>query len=187
VCAALWGWFGARWYLANVISEVVTTGDTPNIDLARMATRWGPADPFTHWRLGRGCPNRLYGDQHQETVRDFAFAVQLSPNDFRYWDEYGRALEMSGDQAAAEKALRRQLIWPRIITTRVGTSETCLCAKVSLAKRSRISFERVMRTKTVAASIQYAWQAYDQNSIALLMMLQRIVGARDVHCLFSRA
>ena len=99
------GWFGARWYLANVISEVVTTGDTPNIDLARMATRWGPADPFTHWRLGVVAQTEFTATSIQETVRDFAFAVQLSPNDFRYWDEYGRALEMSGDQAAAEVPL----------------------------------------------------------------------------------
>src|SRR5262245_48832456 len=89
VCAALWGWFGARWYLANVSSEVVTTGDSPNVDLARMATRWGPGDPFTHWRLGIVAQTDFTATNIQETVRDFAFAVQLSPNDFRYWDEYG--------------------------------------------------------------------------------------------------
>ena len=40
-------------------------------------------------------------------VREFEVAVRLSPNDFRYWEELGRALEMTGDRAGAEKALRR--------------------------------------------------------------------------------
>jgi hypothetical protein len=109
VCAAVWGWYGARWYLANVISEVVTTGDTPNVDLAQMATRWGPADPFTHWRLGVAAQSDFTAANIQETVHQFGFAVRLSPNDFRYWDEYGRALEASGDSGAAEKALRRSV------------------------------------------------------------------------------
>jgi Flp pilus assembly protein TadD len=43
----------------------------------------------------------------QETLREFEVAVRLSPNDVRYWEEYGRALEMTGDRAGAEKALRR--------------------------------------------------------------------------------
>src|SRR5919206_3838688 len=91
ICAAVWGWFGARWYLANVIAEVVTTGDSPNVDLARLATRWGPDDPFTHWRLGVVAQTDFSATNVQETVRQFAFAVKLSPNDFRFWDEYGRA------------------------------------------------------------------------------------------------
>src|SRR5215471_3445108 len=109
MCATVWGWFSARWYLANVISEVVTTSDTPNVDLARMATRWGPADPFTHWSLGVITQTEFSATNAQATVREFEFAVRLSPNDFRYWDELGRALEVSGNPDGAEKALRRSV------------------------------------------------------------------------------
>src|SRR5215470_12181383 len=80
MCAAIWGWFGVRWYLANVISEVVTTSDTPSVDLARMATRWGPADPFTHWSLGVVTQGEFSATNAQATVREFEFAVGLSPN-----------------------------------------------------------------------------------------------------------
>ena len=164
ICAALWGWFGARWYLANVISEVVTTGDAPNVDLARMATRWGPADPFTHWRLGVLAQTDFTATNIQETARDFAFAVQLSPNDFRYWDEYGRALEMSGDQAAAEKALRRSVdLAPNYYYPRWHLGNLLLReGKFSEA------FPHLFRAATANEELwpqvfNLAWQAYDQD------------------------
>src|SRR6266705_1031297 len=40
-------------------------------------------------------------------VREYQLAVTLSPNDYRYWMEFGRALEASGDRENGEKALRR--------------------------------------------------------------------------------
>src|ERR1044072_9840122 len=52
VLAFLGGWFSVRWLLGNTISEAASTGEKPNIDLARMGARWAPADPFVHWRLG---------------------------------------------------------------------------------------------------------------------------------------
>ncbi|TMP96241.1 MAG: tetratricopeptide repeat protein [Verrucomicrobia bacterium] len=42
-----------------------------------------------------------------EAVREYREAVRLSPNDYRYWGELGRALEAQGDSAGAEQALRR--------------------------------------------------------------------------------
>ena len=164
LCAALWGWFGARWYLANVISEVVTTGDTPNIDLARMATRWGPADPFTHWRLGVVAQTDFTATNIRETVRDFAFAVQLSPNDFRYWDEYGRALEMSGDQAAAERALRRSVdLAPNYYYPRWHLGNLLL-----REGKFGEAFPHLFRAANANEELwpqvfNLAWQAYDQD------------------------
>src|ERR1044071_891952 len=105
--ALLGGWFSIRWYLGNTISEVATTADTPNIDLARVAVRWAPADPFGHWRLGVISERDFSVNNLTDTVREFENAVRLSPNDFRYWDELGRALESAGNSAAAEIALRR--------------------------------------------------------------------------------
>ena len=164
VCAAVWGWYGARWYLANVISEVVTTGDTPNVDLAQMATRWGPADPFTHWRLGVAAQSDFTAANIQETVHQFGFAVRLSPNDFRYWDEYGRALEASGDSGAAEKALRRSVdlapnyYYPRWhlgnLLLREGKFEEAFANLFRAAAANEELWPQVFNL---------AWQAYDQN------------------------
>jgi hypothetical protein len=164
LCAAAFGWFGARWYLANVIAEVVSTGDTPNVDLARLATRWGPADPFTHWRLGVIAETDFSAINVQETVRQFALAVQLSPNDFRFWDEYGRALEMSGDPAAAEKALQRSVdLAPNYYYPRWHLGNLLL-----REGKFTEAFPHLFRAAAANEELwpqvfNLAWQAYDQN------------------------
>jgi hypothetical protein len=163
--AVTWGWFAARWYLANVVSEVVTTSDTPNADLARMATRWGPSDPFTHWSLGAVARTEFSAANAQETVREFEFAVRLSPNDFRYWDELGRALEVSGDSDAAEKALRRSVdlapnyYYPRWhlgnLLLREGKFEEAFSHLFRAAAANEELWPQVFNL---------AWQAYDQDA-----------------------
>ena len=107
--AILGGWFAVRWHLGNTISEATTTGEAPSIELARMAARWAPADPFVHWRLGAMAQKEFSANNLDETVREFQAAVQLSPNDFRYWDELGRALEAAGDAEGGERALHHSV------------------------------------------------------------------------------
>ena len=107
VVALLGGWFSVRWLLGNTISEAASTGETPNMDLVRLGARWAPSDPFVHWRLGVMAQREFNASNLDETARDFQTAVQLSPNDFRYWDELGRALEADGNTEGAELALRR--------------------------------------------------------------------------------
>jgi hypothetical protein len=107
VLALLGGWFSVRWLLGNTISEAASTGENPNSDLTRMGARWAPSDPFVHWRMGVMAQREFNATNLDETARDFQTAVQLSPNDFRYWDELGRALEANGNPDAAELALRR--------------------------------------------------------------------------------
>jgi tetratricopeptide (TPR) repeat protein len=105
--ALLGGWFSVRWLLGSTISEAASTGEIPNVDLTRMGVRWAPSDPFVHWRLGVLAQREFSANNLEETTREFENAVGLSPNDFRYWDELGRALEAAGNSDAAEKALRR--------------------------------------------------------------------------------
>ena len=107
ILACLCGWFSVRWLLGNTISEAASTGQNPNIDLVRLAVRWAPADPFVHWRMGVLTQRQFTANNLEETARDFQTSVQLSPNDFRYWDELGRALEAAGNAEGAELALRR--------------------------------------------------------------------------------
>lgn len=107
VLALLGGWISVRWLLGNTISEAASTGPNPSMDLTRMGARWAPSDPFVHWRLGVMAQKEFTANNLDETARDFQTAVQLSPNDFRYWDELGRALEAAGNPEGAEMALRR--------------------------------------------------------------------------------
>ncbi len=107
VLALLGGWFSIRWLLGNSISEAASTGENPNMELTRMGARWAPSDPFVYWRLGVLTQREFSPNNLDETARDFQTAVQLSPNDFRYWDELGRSLEAVGNTEGAELASRR--------------------------------------------------------------------------------
>lgn len=106
-CAIFGSWFVVRWYVGNTVAEYAPSVEEGGIDMARMATRWAPGDPFTHWRLASLEEKVFNANNLADTVREYQLAVILSPNDYRYWMELGRSLEASGDIAGGEKALQR--------------------------------------------------------------------------------
>jgi tetratricopeptide (TPR) repeat protein len=107
VCAILVSWVAVRWYVGNTVAEYAPTVEDGGIEMARMATRWAPGDPFTHWRLASLEEKVFNATNLADAVREYQLAVILSPNDYRYWMELGRSLEASGDLAGGEKALQR--------------------------------------------------------------------------------
>ncbi len=107
VCAILGSWLAVRWYVGNTVAEYAPTVEDGGIEMARMAARWAPGDPFTHWRLASLEEKVFSANTLADAVREYQLAVTLSPNDYRYWMELGRSLEASGDIAGGEKALRR--------------------------------------------------------------------------------
>jgi tetratricopeptide (TPR) repeat protein len=100
-------WFAIRWYVGNTIAEYTSTPDADGIEMARLATRWSPADALTHWRLAFLQEKNFSAENLTAAVREYQLAVQVEPYDFRYWLELGRALEAAGDNEHGEKALRR--------------------------------------------------------------------------------
>jgi hypothetical protein len=107
VLAILGAWFAVRWYVGNTVAEYAPEVTQGGIELARMAVRWAPGDPLTHWRLGSLEEKTFSAESLAAAVNEYREAVRLSPNDYRYWMELGRALESGGDQESSEKALRR--------------------------------------------------------------------------------
>jgi hypothetical protein len=164
ILASIGGWFAVRWYLGNTISEVASTGETPNVELARVAARWAPADAFVHWRLGALAQRDFNASNLADTVREFENAVRLSPNDFRYWDELGRALEAAGEPAAAEIAMRRSTdlapayYYPRWhlgnVLLREGKLDDAFPHLFRAARANAQLWPQVLNL---------AWQAYDQD------------------------
>lgn len=156
------GWFVTRWYIGSTVSEVVTRGETPNLEMARVAARWAPADPFVHWRLGVLLQRQFSPASLNEAVREFEIAVQLAPNDFRYWDELGRALEAVDDSDAAERAFRRAVeLAPSYYYPRWHLGNFLV------RKRNReAAFQELVRAATANERLwpqvlNLAWQAYD--------------------------
>ena len=102
-------WFAVRWYIGNTIAEYSPEVAQDGIEMARMAVRWAPGDPLVHWRLGALQERAFSAENMAAAVSEYQTAVRLSPNDYRYWMELGRALEASGDRESGEKALRRSV------------------------------------------------------------------------------
>ncbi|HMG74703.1 MAG TPA: carbohydrate binding domain-containing protein [Pyrinomonadaceae bacterium] len=107
--AILGATFAVRWYVGNTVAEYSPDVTNGGIEMARLAVRWAPGDPLTHWRLGTLEEKIFSADNIAAAVRQYQEAVAISPNDYRYWMELGRALEAAGDGASGEKALRRAI------------------------------------------------------------------------------
>lgn len=107
ICAIFASWFVVQWYVGNTVAEYAPSAEDGGIDMARLAARWAPGDPFTHWRLASLEEKVFNAANLADAVREYQLAVILSPNDYRYWMELGRSLEVAGDMVSAEKALRR--------------------------------------------------------------------------------
>jgi hypothetical protein len=98
-------WFVVRWYVGNTIAEYFHPEDH-RLETARLAVGLAPNDPLPHWRLGSLVQKELPPDQISSVVAEYEKAVSLSPNDYRFWMDFGGALEQAGDFDKAEKALR---------------------------------------------------------------------------------
>jgi hypothetical protein len=156
------GWFCLRWQVGATVAEVAATGEAPNLELARVAARWAPDDPFVHSRLGSAARREFTENNLQETLREFELAVRLSPNDFRYWAELGRALEMTGDRAGAEKALRRATF----LAPNYYHPHWLLGNLLLRSNRYEEAFQHLFRAAEANEQlwpqvINLAWQAYD--------------------------
>jgi tetratricopeptide (TPR) repeat protein len=98
-------WFVVRWYLGNSIAEYFHPEDH-RLETAQMAVGLAPSDPLPHWRLGNLAQKELPPDQISLVIAEYEKAVSLSPNDYRFWMDFGSALEQAGEFDKAEKALR---------------------------------------------------------------------------------
>jgi tetratricopeptide (TPR) repeat protein len=102
-------WFTTRWYVGNTVAEYAPPIEQGGADMAQLAVRWAPNDPLTHWRLGALKEKVFSPENLAAAANEYKLAVEAAPYDYRYWMEYGRALEATGDIVGAEKALRRSV------------------------------------------------------------------------------
>ena len=102
-------WFTTRWYVGNTVAEYAPPIEQGGADMAQLAARWAPNDPLTHWRLAALKEKVFSPENLAAAANEYKLAVEAAPYDYRYWMEYGRALEATGDTAGAEKALRRSV------------------------------------------------------------------------------
>lgn len=101
-------WFVIRAYIGSTMAEYLSSEEA-GLAMPRRAVEFAPRDPHTHWRLAAIMERRLPADQLPLALAEFEKAASLSPNDYRFWMDFGTALEQVGDIERAEKALRRSV------------------------------------------------------------------------------
>ncbi len=107
VLAIVFGWFAVRWQLGNMLAELTLPMDSGAPEIAQVAVNFASRDPLSNWLLASTNKDVFTPEKLSASVNGFERVVQLSPNDFRWWVELGRAREQVDDTDAAEKAYHR--------------------------------------------------------------------------------
>ena len=103
LAAALGGaFFVARWCVGNTVA-----GYPPDAETVRSAARLAPDDPQVHYTLAVFARRGFTAAEFDEALGHYERAVALAPNDYRLWQELGRARGQAGDAEGGERALRR--------------------------------------------------------------------------------
>lgn len=110
-------WLG-NFILNNFLgSSLLAYGETG--DARDLAASYSPSNPAIIAARGKFLLNRAEPPQPAQGIAELERAAELSPNDYRYWLELGRALDSLGEESRAAKALGRAVeLAPRYFDTR---------------------------------------------------------------------
>jgi len=104
VLCAIFAYVFAKWFFANTIAA-----RSIYKEVAEFSVELAPADPQTHFASAVLHEKTFLPADLPVSLAEFEQAAALSPYDYRFWFELGRARERSGDTAGAEKAFRKAL------------------------------------------------------------------------------
>ena len=103
VCVLIFGWLAIRWQLGTMLAELTSPTDANANEIAQLAVRLAPDEALSNWLFASSTKDSKSGS-NASAEKDFERVVKLSPNDFRWWIELGRADEQAENFAEAEKA-----------------------------------------------------------------------------------
>ena len=107
VTALVFAWFAVRWQLGNMLASLTPPGQPNAGEVAGLARRLAPSDALPMWLTATREKENFSPESLEKSIGMFEEVVRLSPNDFRYWIELGRAYEQAERPDKAEAALRR--------------------------------------------------------------------------------
>jgi tetratricopeptide (TPR) repeat protein len=110
ILLALWfGWYAFSREIGNMMAEV-TEPTAVNAKATAYAATWmAPSDPLANWLLASTDNDTADPDSAADAVKGFENLVRLSPDDYRWWIQLGRAREQAEDFDGAERALKHSL------------------------------------------------------------------------------
>lgn len=107
VFALLFAWFTVRWQFGNMFATLTSPADQNAKEIAAAAAELAPSDPWTKW-LQASVEKDIYTPEKIEnSVKLYEEVVRLSPNDYRWWIELGRAYEQAEKSSQAENAFKK--------------------------------------------------------------------------------
>lgn len=105
--ALVFAWFAVRWQIGNMFAELTSPNEPNAKEISRVAVDLAPSDPLANW-LAASLEKDIYTPEKIDaSVRLFEDVVRMSPYDFRWWIELGRAFEQADQPERAEKAFLR--------------------------------------------------------------------------------
>ena len=107
IVALAFGWFAVRWQLGNMLADLTTPNDPNARGIAAFALSLSPNDPTANWLFAGTTKNVFTPEGISAMAKSYERVARLSPHDYRWWVELGRAREQAEDFEAAEKAYRR--------------------------------------------------------------------------------
>ena len=107
IVALLLAWFGVRWQLGNMFAELTPVTQADARQVADVAVSMAPGDPAGRWLLAAKARENFDVESLERAVVMMEEVVRLSPHDFRWWIELGRAYEQAERPDDAERALLR--------------------------------------------------------------------------------
>jgi tetratricopeptide (TPR) repeat protein len=102
-------YFFVKWFFADTIAGQAVSIKEKNREVADLALDLAPNDPQTHFSSAIIYEKSFLPDDLPKSLAEFEQSVALSPFDFRFWFELGKARERNGDAQGAESALRKAL------------------------------------------------------------------------------
>ena len=106
-CALIFGWFAVRWQLGNMLAILTTSNDKNAGEIAQFSVNLAPDDPAANLLLADTKKEIFSPDESSSTINNYKKVVRLSPFDYRWWIELGRAFEQADKNGEAEKAYLR--------------------------------------------------------------------------------
>lgn len=179
-CLGWLGWLNTRAAIGDSISNYAERSpDLSNearLRSADTAATYATQDPLVRWKRG-GIYLAVAADEQAEQLLPVASselrsATQLSPNDYRLWLTYGRALERNGTLAEARAAFNRAVeLAPQHFDPQWGLGNHLLRAGEPEAAFAALRKALRQRPAAMPLIFDYAWNVYEGNSRAIVEAL----------------
>lgn len=105
--ALLFAWFSVRWQFGNLFASMTSPASENAKEISVVANGLSPGDPWAKWLQASVEKDIFTPEKIEKSVSLYEDVVRLSPYDYRWWIELGRAYEQAEKLPQAESAFKK--------------------------------------------------------------------------------